>query len=240
MRSGANKAALGKLGWMLGRMHREASGRDAAVYRAEEATADSPFKILVFTMLSARTKDDTTLKAVTTLFNIADSPKGVLAIGRPALERLLFGIGFYKAKAAHLLGCCRMLERRGGVPDTIDGLMDLPGVGRKTANIVLARAFGRDTLGVDVHVHRISNRLGIVRTRKPEETELVLMHAVPRRLIRTLNRDFVAFGQTVCLPRKPLCGICPVRKFCWRIGVQEGDNVKTRMENEKKSGKKGK
>jgi endonuclease III len=106
------------------------------------------------------------------------------------------------------------------VPDSLNGLLALPGVGRKTANIVLARAFGKNTLGVDVHVHRISNRLGMVRTKRPEETERILTLIIPARHLRTLNRDFVAFGQTVCLPRKPMCGICPIRSLCWRVGVK--------------------
>jgi endonuclease-3 len=107
------------------------------------------------------------------------------------------------------------------VPDTLDGLLALPGVGRKTANIVLARAYGKNTLGVDVHVHRISNRLGLVRTKKPEKTEMALVRIVPQRYIRSLNRDFVAFGQTLCLPRKPMCGICPLNRMCRRVGVKE-------------------
>jgi endonuclease-3 len=219
MRSGGNKAALGKIGWIIRQMHNEASKRDAAVYRAEEATRDSPFKILVFTMLSPRTKDETTLKVVERLFRRAKTPSRVIALGAKKLERLLYGVGFYRVKARNLIRVCRML-RDGGVPDTLAGLLELPGVGRKTANIVLARAFGKSAIGVDVHVQRISNRLGIVMTKKPEETERVLMEKIPKRYLRTLNRDFVAFGQTVCLPRKPMCGPCPIRELCWRVGVK--------------------
>lgn len=214
-----NSLAMRRIGWIIQRMRAMARARGAAVYRAEAATSSSSFRMLVFTMLSARTKDDTTLKVVTRLFAIADTPEGVLAIGRPRLERVLYGIGFYREKARNLIGACQMLEGR-GVPNTLEGLLALPGVGRKTANIVLARAFGRDTIGVDVHVHRISNRLGIVRTKKPEETERALMKAVPTRLMRTFNRDFVAFGQTVCRSSNPPCGDCPIRKLCWRVGVE--------------------
>jgi endonuclease-3 len=216
-----NRAALAKIGSILARMRAAAKEGDAAVYRAERSTRETPFKMLAFTMLSARTKDETTMKVVARLFAVADTPGKVLALGRGRLEKLLYGVGFYHVKAKSLLGACRMLERNGGmVPDTLEGLLALPGVGRKTANIVLARAFGKASLGVDVHVHRISNRLGIVSTKKPGETETALLRLVPRRYIRTLNRDFVAFGQTVCLPRRPLCDGCPVRKFCWRIGVK--------------------
>jgi len=214
-----NMAAAGRIGWIIRRMHAEASRRDAAVYRAENATKETPFKILVFTMLSARTKDEATLKAVKRLFKEAKTPSQVLALGQRRLEKLLYGIGFYRVKSRNLLKTCRMLRNR-LVPDSLNGLLALPGVGRKTANIVLARAFGKNTLGVDVHVHRISNRLGMVRTKRPEETERILTLIIPARHLRTLNRDFVAFGQTVCLPRKPMCGICPIRSLCWRVGVK--------------------
>jgi endonuclease-3 len=154
------------------------------------------------------------------LFRKAGEPSQIAALGRARLEKLLYGVGFYRTKAGNLIGICRLLDERGGaVPQTLDGLLELPGVGRKTANIVLARAFGKHALGVDVHVHRISNRLGIVRTKKPEDTERALVKCVPRRYLRRLNRDFVAFGQTVCLPRNPLCARCPVRALCRRIGL---------------------
>jgi len=201
-------------------MHDEAKKRDAVVFRAEEATKRSPFKILVFTMLSARTKDETTIKVVERLFKKAKTPKQVMAIDIRELERLLFGVGFFRVKAKNLLKTCAILEKAGGrVPDTLEALLELPGVGRKTANIVLARAFHKNSLGVDVHVHRISNRLGLVKTKKPEETELDLTKKIPGRYLAKLNRSFVAYGQTVCLPRNPLCAICPIRKICRRVGV---------------------
>lgn len=210
---------LSRLPWLLRYMRREAVRRHAPVLRAETKTRGTPFSILVFTMLSARTKDETTMRVVGRLFAVAPTPGKMLSLGVKKLERLLYGVGFYRVKARHLLAACRMLEPR-GVPDTLEGLLELPGVGRKTANIVLARAFGKNTLGVDVHVHRISNRLGLVRTEKPEETERALVRIIPQRRIRTLNRDFVAFGQTVCLPRNPRCGECPVRSVCPRIGLK--------------------
>jgi endonuclease-3 len=217
-----NTLALSKIGWIISKMDLEARKRDAVVFRAEEATKSSPFKILVFTMLSARTKDETTLRVVDRLFKKAKTPKQVIALGARELERLLFGVGFFRVKAANLLGMCEILEKSGGkVPDSLEGLLELPGVGRKTANIVLARAFGKDALGVDVHVHRISNRLGIVKTKRPEETEAGLTAKVPKRLLSSLNRAFVAYGQTICLPRNPRCAICALRKrkICWRVGL---------------------
>jgi len=220
----ANRGALSKMGWILDRMRIESVKKDAPVLRAEAATDNSPFKILVFTMLSSRTKDETTMKAINRLFSIekADSPKKILVLGARKLERILYGVGFYRVKTKNLLAICKKLpESNGTVPDCLEGLLALPGVGRKTANIVLARAFGKSTIGVDVHVHRISNRLGIVKTRKPEDTENALVRIIPKNYIRSLNRDFVAFGQTVCLPRKPKCGTCPINKICYRVGVKE-------------------
>ncbi len=214
-----NDAALKKMGWMLSRMERESSKRNAPVLRAETSTKHTPFMILVFTMLSARTKDETTIKVVDRLFKIARTPEQMSSLGRPRLEKILYGVGFYRMKAKNLLETSRILKKRGNVPDTLEELLQLPGIGRKTANIILARAFGKNALGVDVHVHRISNRLEIVKTKKPEETEKALVAAVPGKYIRRLNRSFVAFGQTVCLPRNPQCSICPINKICKRIGV---------------------
>jgi len=216
-----NRPAIARIGWIIARMRKEAKKRDAAVYRAESATKETPFTILVFTMLSSRTKDEATMVVAGRLFREAKTPSRILALGRKGLEKILYGVGFHRNKAKNLLETCRMLDGRGGeVPGTQEGLLELPGVGRKTANIVLARAFGKAALGVDVHVHRISNRLGIVRTKNPEDSERELVKIVPARLLRTMNRDFVAFGQTVCLPRNPKCGECPVGGLCWRSGVR--------------------
>src|SRR5208283_5280025 len=179
-----NLAARKRLGWIISQMDKEAKRRGAAVIRAESATEDDPFKMLVFTMLSARTKDDTTIDAVERLFRIADTPEKIARLPLKKLESILYGVGFYHVKARRLKAMCRSLA---DVPDTLEGLLALPGVGRKTANIVLARAFGKDTIGVDVHVNRISNRLGIVSTRKPEDTERELMRFVPEGLRRKFN-----------------------------------------------------
>ncbi len=215
----ANLEARRRIGWILRAMHREASRKGAAVYRAEGETEGDPFRILVFTMLSARTRDDATLAACGRLFSLSGTPEGILSLGPGPVEAALRGVGFYRVKTKNLLSICRILSG-GKVPDTIEGLLSLPGVGRKTANIILARAFGKTALGVDVHVHRISNRLGLVRTRKPEETERALVRLVPAAHLRRLNRDFVAFGQTVCLPRNPRCSECPLNRICMRIGVE--------------------
>jgi len=217
----ANKKALARIGWILEQMRKEAKMRDAPVFRAERFTRENPFTILVFTMLSARTKDETTLKAVERLFGKAKTPQKIINLSARSLERILYGVGFYRVKAKNLIRASERILEFGGVPDTLEGLLELPGVGRKTANIVLARAFNKNTIGVDVHVHRISNRLGLVKTKKPEETERALIKAIPKKYLRPLNRSFVAFGQTVCLPRKPLCRICPLNLICWQVGVEK-------------------
>ncbi len=217
----ANQEAVSRIGWVIRQMRLAASARKAAVYEAEAATEGNPFRILIFTMLSARTKDATTIKAVERLFLEEDTPEGIRRLGRRKVERLIYGVGFHRVKSKNLISMCDAIAENGAVPDTLEGLLALPGVGRKTANIVLARAFGKVALGVDVHVHRISNRLGLVRTTKPQETERVLVRLVRPRYLRTLNRDFVAFGQTVCLPRKPLCASCPLNRICMRVGVKE-------------------
>lgn len=215
-----NRKVIVRIGWLLEQMHHEAAERKAPVFHAERATKETPFTILVFTMLSARTKDETTMRVAKRLFKKAKTPKKILRLGRRRLEEILYGVGFYRMKAKNLLALCRLIEKTGHVPDRLEELIAFPGVGRKTANIVLARAFGKNALGVDVHVHRISNRLGLVKTRKPEETEKALMGIIPARYVRMLNRNFVAFGQTVCLPRKPLCGVCPLNKICKKVGVK--------------------
>ncbi len=215
-----NEKALASLPLILKKMH--SASRNAPVFRVEEATFGDPFRMLVFTMLSSRTKDDTTLLAVRRLFMIADTPEKISKLKKGELEKILYGVGFYRMKANHLIELCRALLRNfgGEVPSSLEALLMLPGVGRKTANIVLARAFGKKTLGVDVHVNRISNRLGLVKTKKPEQTEKAMVKIVPARLLPEINREFVAFGQSVCLPRKPRCGSCPIYGFCWRVGVK--------------------
>ena len=172
-------------------------------------------------MLSARTKDGTTIRVVEKLFEKADKPDKVAALGVKKLEKILYGVGFYHVKARHLFELSKILSKTGKIPDSLEGMIELPGVGRKTANIALSRIFGKNTLGVDVHVHRISNRLGVVKTKKPEDTELELLKIIPKSSVRSLNRNFVALGQTICLPRNPQCSICPLNKICLKIGLKQ-------------------
>ena len=209
------------IGTMLDCMEQEARARHAPIFALENLKT-TPFRALLFTMLSARTKDSTTIPIAKRLFQKAHRPEGMLRIPLSTLEKMLYGIGFYRVKARHLHGICQLLLSRfkGRVPDTLDELITLPGVGRKTANIVLNVAFGKPVIGVDTHVHRISNRLGLIRTRNPGQTEAALNRIVPERHKIRFNKILVAYGQTVCTPISPWCSQCPLRgHYCPRIGI---------------------
>ena len=172
-------------------------------------------------ILSLRTQDTTTGPAAARLFAVADTPATLLAVPARTLERLIYPVGFYRTKARVILGLCRdLLERfEGRVPDDIDALLTLKGVGRKTANLVVTIGFNKPGICVDTHVHRISNRLGYVRTRNPEATETALRGRLPQRYWIGYNDLLVAFGQNVCTPISPRCSICPVSALCRRVGV---------------------
>lgn len=181
----------------------------------------SPFLVLISCILSLRTKDETTLPASERLFKLADTPEAMLKLTLPQIERAVFPVGFYKTKARSIHGICRdILERYGGqVPDEIDELMTMKGVGRKTANLVLTEGFQKPAICVDTHVHRISNRFGYVRTKDPEGTEWALRKKLPRPLWGEYNALLVTWGQNICKPISPLCSNCPVRRECGRVGV---------------------
>lgn len=203
---------------LLESIHQNAIKLDAPVFEVEKKTANDPFKILVFTMLSARSRDSTTLKIVEKLFSMFKTPSEIAKMETKELESMIYGVGFYKTKAKNLINLSKILSKR-PFPNNLEKMLELPGVGRKTANIVLARVFGINTIGVDVHVHRISNRLGLVKTKKPIETEKELIKIIDHKYLKNLNRDLVAFGQTICLPRNPKCQICPISQYCKQIGV---------------------
>lgn len=180
-----------------------------------------PFRVLIACILSLRTQDTTTGPAADRLFGVADTPETMLALTPARIEKLIFPVGFYRTKARVILGICRdLLGRFGGrVPDEIDDLLTLKGVGRKTANLVVTMGYGKAGICVDTHVHRISNRLGYVRTRTPEETEMALRAKLPRRYWIGYNDLLVSFGQNVCAPLSPRCSACPVSTLCRRVGV---------------------
>ncbi len=182
----------------------------------------SPFVLLISTLLSARTKDEVTEAAVKRLFARASNPEEILALPIEELEKLIYPVGFYRTKARNLHRACAEIINRfhGDVPDNLEGLLSLAGVGRKTANLVLALAFGKDAICVDTHVHRITNRLGIVKTRNPEETELKLREILPQKHWQRINTLLVKFGQDICRPLSPLCRRCPIRVYCRQVGIK--------------------
>jgi endonuclease III len=187
-----------------------------------EAQTHDPFKILVTTILSARTKDETTTAVVKKLFKSVDKAVDFRRFSVEEIEKLIFPVGFYHQKAKYLKELPDALERlfQGAIPDEIDDLCRLPGVGRKTANLVRAIAFKKPAICVDVHVHRISNRLGYVNTSTPFETEMALREILPEQYWLNINSYLVAFGQNHCRPINPKCSTCPIYEYCQRIGVK--------------------
>ena len=193
-----------------------------AVEKISDAQAEDPFQVLIATLLSARTQDATTHAASTRLFKRARTPRAMAKLDIDEIERLIFPVGFYRTKARHVHACCEQIVSRfgGRVPSTLEELVTLPGVGRKTANLVLILAFkSRQNICVDVHVHRISNRLGWVRTREPEETEQALYAVTHQRWWPLINLYLVTWGQNVCRPVGPRCGDCAIASLCPRIGM---------------------
>jgi endonuclease III len=202
-------------------LKRAYAGQQAPVIELIKAQSDDPFRILVGTILSARTQDATTAAACRRLFAVVQSPSDLRGLSVPAIAGLIYPVGFYRTKAAHLKQLPDVLDAKfgGRIPETIDALCTLPGVGRKTANLVVSVAFDKPGICVDIHVHRISNRLGLVRTTTPLATEMALRALLPRRYWKAWNRHLVSFGQTVCRPVNPRCGTCPLRAYCERVGV---------------------
>jgi endonuclease-3 len=181
----------------------------------------NPFLVLVGTLLSLRTKDETTEKAMERLMTRAKTPDQILALSNEELQGLIYPVGFYRNKAQTLKDVSKtVIEKYGGrVPDTVDELLTMKGVGRKTANLVVNEGYGKLGICVDTHVHRISNRTGLVNTRNPHETEDVLRKILPEKYWIIYNTLLVAFGQKTCKPVSPLCSICPITHLCPRIGV---------------------
>jgi endonuclease-3 len=182
---------------------------------------EDPFKILISTLLSLRTKDETTTAATARLFSLARSPREMLQLSEAAIIKAIYPVGFYRNKAKTIHHICRELIDRyhARVPDHLEALLALKGVGRKTANLVISLGFGRPAICVDTHVHRISNRLGYVATKTPEQTEKALRSKLPVRYWRDYNTLLVAFGQQICRPVSPFCSRCPVSGYCDRINV---------------------
>lgn len=182
----------------------------------------SPFHILISCILSLRTQDTTTAKASHRLFELADTPGEMLRLSARKIEKAIFPVGFYRVKAQSIREICLTLIEKysGKVPDDIDELLNLKGVGRKTANLVVTLGYRKPGICVDTHVHRISNRWGYVRTKNPKETEFALRDKLPRRYWIEYNDLLVSFGQHLCRPISPVCSQCQVERYCDQIGVK--------------------
>lgn len=182
-----------------------------------------PFKVLISCLLSLRTQDKTTGAASERLFKIASTPEVLSRLSTKTIEKTIYPVGFYRVKAATIKDIAEEItgKYQSRVPDTLEGLLTLKGVGRKTANLVLTRGFNKYGICVDTHVHRITNRWGLVETKKPDETELALREILPRRYWKDLNGILVAFGQRICQPLSPFCSVCTISTYCKRRNVRK-------------------
>jgi endonuclease-3 len=202
-------------------LRREAAKWQTPVVTLIAEASDSPFKVLISCILSLRTQDSTTAHASRRLFALADSPETMVRLTAKKIEGAIFPVGFYHTKANTILEICRTLIEKysGKVPDEIDELIKLKGVGRKTANLVVTLGYNKPGICVDTHVHRISNRWGYVKTATPEKTEAALREKLPKQYWIQYNDLLVSFGQQLCRPISPLCSQCPVAKYCNQVGV---------------------
>jgi len=185
--------------------------------------SQSPFAVLISCLLSLRTQDKTTGEASARLFQLAGTPETMVELSASAIENAIYPVGFYKTKAKNILKICRILisEYSGRVPEDIDTLLKLPGVGRKTANLVVTLGYNKPGICVDTHVHRITNRWGYVRTKTPEKTEAALRARLPKRYWIIINDLLVTYGQNICKPISPICSQCKIRRYCDRVGVDK-------------------
>jgi endonuclease III len=197
-------------------LNHEKPPRFTALRGLQMEEQDDPFKILIGTILSARTRDENTTRVVNKLFARFKTPQDIALADIDEIKKIIHSIGFYNVKAARIKQLSQILIScfGGQVPSNIDSLLELPGVGRKTANCVLVYAFDKPAIPVDVHVHRISNRLGLVTTKTPEQTEEELGKLLERRLWTKVNDTFVMYGQNICLPVRPNCKACDLKKIC--------------------------
>jgi len=194
---------------------------DVPIVTLVAETSNDPFKVLVSTVLSLRTKDETTAEASKRLFKLADNPSDMLGLTEKEIIKAIYPVGFYKTKAKNIRSICHDLLSKYGskVPDEIDELLKLKGVGRKTANLVVTLGYNKPGICVDTHVHRISNRLGYIKTKDPLETEMVLRKKLSQKYWIDYNSLLVSFGQHLCRPISPFCSRCPIEKYCDRVGV---------------------
>lgn len=201
---------------MMDTMNSVKPPRMTALRELHEAETGGPFSILIGTILSARTKDESTTKVVKALFAKYKNAKELANAKLGDVEKIIRPIGFYHVKSKRIIEVAKIIDSkyRGKVPDDLDELVELPGVGRKTANCVLVYAYDKPAIPVDIHVHRISNRLGLVETKTPEDTEQELMKKIPKKYWIEINDTFVMYGQNICKPVSPMCNVCKINKVC--------------------------
>jgi len=201
---------------MINTMNSVKPPRMTALRELHEAETGGPLSILIGTILSARTRDENTSAVVKKLFSRYKTARSLARAKVSDVEKIIKSTGFYHVKARRIIEVASIIDSRyhGKVPDNLDELLKLPGVGRKTANCVLVYAFEKPAIPVDTHVHRISNRLGLVETKTPEETEFALMIKIPKKYWLRINDTFVMYGQNICKPISPMCGICQIKKEC--------------------------
>lgn len=201
---------------MMDTMNAVKPPRMTALRELHDVEGGDPFAILIGTILSARTKDENTARVTRNLFERYKTPRELAAAKVKDVERIIKSIGFYHVKAKRIIEVARIIttQHNGKVPQNMDQLVMLPGVGRKTANCVLVYAFEKPAIPVDTHVHRISNRLGLVDTKTPENTELALMEKIPEKYWLQINDTFVMYGQNICKPVSPMCHVCKIKKMC--------------------------
>jgi len=190
--------------------------RMTALRELHEVETGGPFSILIGTILSARTKDESTTKVCKVLFSRYENAKSLANAKVKDIEKIIKSIGFYRVKSKRIIEVAKIIDSQydGIVPNDLETLVKLPGVGRKTANCVLVYAFEKPAIPVDIHVHRISNRLGLVQTKTPEETEQELMKKIQKKYWIEINDTFVMYGQNICKPISPMCEVCKIKKNC--------------------------
>lgn len=185
--------------------------------------SQNPFTVLISCLLSLRTQDKTTGEASARLFRLAKTPRTMAKLPAAKIEQAIYPVGFYKTKAKNIVKICRIIisEYNGRVPDDIDTLLKLPGVGRKTANLVVTLGYNKPGICVDTHVHRITNRWGYVQTKTPEKTEAALRAKLPEGYWMIINDLLVTYGQNICKPISPFCSQCKIYRYCGRVGVNK-------------------
>jgi len=200
---------------ILNSIARQVKKLDPPVEKFEKSIRTSPFRILISVLLSSRTKDEVTMQASKKLFSVAATPEKLMKLSQKRVEELIYPAGFFRQKAKNIVEVARIIHEKSGlIPDSRDGLMSLPGIGRKSANLVLALVFNIPSIAVDIHVFRISKRLGWSRAEKPENVESDLKKIFEKENWNRLNKTLVGFGQTLCKPRNPACNLCNISNNC--------------------------